>query len=134
MQLYTCTVRLNGSMLNEVQKTDVTAAEIRVLKAIHSGPETGIEVITNIKATGRVDRDDDAERERLRSTYGEALSKKEHGPKTVEAMIGWDGTPLPQSVPGVDSLPAPKAGRRAAKVEQPEPEIPPEQVEEPEFI
>lgn len=117
MQLYNCTVRLNGSMLNEVPKFDVSAAEIKVLKAIHSGPETGVDVVHNIKASRRVEREDDEERANLKFTYEPALLKIEHI-GSFEKVLGWDGTPLPQTVNGVDSLPPPKTGKRAApKVE-----------------
>lgn len=116
MQLYNATVRLNGSMLNEVPKFDISAAEIKVLKAIHSGPETGVEVITNIKASRRVERDDEDERARLKATYEPALLKIEHI-GSFEKVLGWDGTPLPQTVAGVDSLPPPKTGKRAPKIE-----------------
>jgi len=134
MQLYECTVRLSGSMTNEVPKVDVTAAEIQVLRAIHQGVDAGVEAIIRIKPTKHVDRDDMEERERLQMIYGGALSRIDTI-RTLQAILGHHTAPLPQSVPGVDNLPAPKSGRRA-KVEKPaEPEIEqdPEPISEAEF-
>lgn len=133
MQLYDCTVRLNGSTLNEVPKYGVSAAEIKVLRAIHSGPETGVEVITNIKAAKRVDRSDEDERASLKHNYEPALLKIEHI-GSFEKVLGWEGTPLPQTVNGVDSLPPPKTGKRAApKPAEPEDDAPVEPIAEKEF-
>jgi hypothetical protein len=135
MQLYTCTVRLNGSMLNEVQKTDVTAAEIKVLKAIHTAPDAGVESIIKIAPTRSVDRSDDEERARLDEIYGEAVVNNERI-RSLDRVLGFEGTPLPKTINGVDSLPPPKSGRRAPKVDQvveqaPDPD--PEPIQEGEF-
>lgn len=133
MQLYSCIVRLNGEMKNEVFKSDVTAAEIKVLKAIHTPVDAGVESIHSIKSATRVDRDDDEERDRLREIYGEGLSKNGRI-GSLERILGFEGTPLPQVVQGVDSLPAPKAGRRA-KTETllPDPTVPVDPIKENEF-
>lgn len=103
MQLYECVVRLNGQMTNEVRKFDVTAAEIFVLKHIHNGAESGVDVVHSIKPTGHVEREDHAERRRLQEEYRIDLTP----------LFGHAAAPLPQSVPGVDSLPPPKKGKRA---------------------
>lgn len=130
-QLYNCTVRLNGSMKNEVRMADVTASEIKVLKLIHNGPETGVEVVYNIVRAGTVDRDDDEERQRLEETYGRALAKIEHV-KTLTQVLGHETVPLPQTIRGVDTLPPPKTGKRAAP-RPPAPEPDPEPIGEAEF-
>ena len=119
MQLYDCTVRLNGSLYNEVPKSGVTAAEIAVLKAIHQGPDVGTQSVHNIRPTKHVDRENYDERMRLEQIYGPAVAKHEHI-KTLTALFGHVTAPLPQTVPGVDSLPPPKEGRRA-KVGTPKP-------------
>lgn len=121
MQLYECTVRLNGSMLNEVRKINVTAAEIAVLRAIHQQPEAGVEAITQIKPGKQTDRSDHEERERLETIYGAALAKNEHL-RSLNTILGHPTVPLPKTIPGVDSLPPPKTGRRA-KVEKVESEV-----------
>lgn len=130
-QLYNCLVRLGGSMKNEVRMADVTASEIKVLKLIHNGPETGVEVVYNITRAGTVDRDDDEERQRLEETYGRALAKIEHV-KTLTQVLGHETVPLPQTIRGVDTLPPPKTGKRAAS-RQPAPEPDPEPINEAEF-
>lgn len=137
MQLYDCTVRLGGSMLNEVRKDGVTAAEIQVLRMIHSGGDSGVEVVKDITPTKHVDRDDLTERARLEGLYGRAVASHENI-RTLQAILGHSTAPLPQSVPGVDNLPAPKSGRRAGpgrpKADSaPEPEKQPEPISEEEF-
>lgn len=124
MQLYTCTVRLNGSMLNEVQKTDISAAEVKVLKAIHTQPEAGVDSIHKIVATRRVDRSDEEERANLEMQYGEAIASNARI-QSLDRILGFEGTPLPQTINGVDTLPPPKSGKRAPKAE-PIAEIEPE--------
>jgi hypothetical protein len=127
MQLYECTVRLHGSMHNEVRKTDVTAAEIKLLRVIHKTIEAGVDIVHKIKATGHVDRTDAAERDRLAQEYGGGMAAAKI---TLETLFGHDSIPLPQAVEGVDQLPPPKSGRRA-RAEQPAAE--PEPIEENEF-
>lgn len=124
MQLYDCIVRLNGAHFNEVRKTDVTAAEIAVLRAIHQSPEAGIEAVHSIVPKGQVNRDDDEERARLQQNYGAGLANNERL-KTLNNILGHDTVPLPKTVKGVDSLPAPKGGKRVKVPEAPvEPELP----------
>lgn len=121
-KLYNCTVLLAGSMKNEVRMHDVTAAEIQVLKIVHNGPEAGVAVVKDIAPTGKTaNRDDFEERERLNDIYGKALAKIE-GVKMLSNVLGHDTVPLPQTVRGVDSLPPPKTGKRAAPKEAPAPE------------
>ena len=64
MDLYTCKVRLAGSLQNEVIRENVTAGEIMLLRRLH-----GQENVLEIKNTGEVDRTSDEEKERLRHTY-----------------------------------------------------------------
>lgn len=111
MQLYECTVRLSGSLYNEVRKTDVTAAEIAVLKAIHQNPESGTEAITNIKPTKIINRDDYEERQRLENLYGEGLAKNERI-RSLTAILGHETVPLPQTIPGL-TAPVAKTRRKS---------------------
>lgn len=101
MRLFSCKVRLAGSLNNEVAKIGVTAPEINVLRVIHSPPsETGAidpAVVTEIKPMGDHPRSDAEERQRLHELYGAALKKKE---QTVAALFGV-GVPLPKTVEGV---------------------------------
>lgn len=136
MQLYNCTVRLSGSMLNEVVKTGVTAAEIKVLRALHTSAEAGVDVVHKIEAAGRVDRSDEDERARLVEEYGEGIANNENV-KTINNILGFEGNPLPKTIPGVDSLPPPKTGRRATRADLPvapaDDETPAEEIKEGEF-
>jgi len=112
MQLYSCVVRNSGSMLNEVPKFDVTAAEIAVLRAIHQGPEAGVEAIREIKATGQDKRTDREERARLEDVYGAGLRTNERL-RNLDAILGHASTPLPDRIDGVNAAPPPRSGRRA---------------------
>ena len=122
MQTYECVVRLGGSLHNEVRKSDVTAAEIIVLRALHGGADT----VVHIKPTGRIIREDFDERDRLQAVYGSALAKDPHL-GSLDRLFGHESVALPDSIRGVDSLPPPKTGRRArtetveTKDEAPEP-------------
>ena len=116
MQTYQATIRVGGSLFNEVPKAPVTAAEIEVLKAIH-GDDAVLriaphKIVDPDEAKRFADATDEEERERLRLTYGKALATRKHL-NTIEAILGTRGVPLPKTVPGVDSLPAPKRGRMA---------------------
>lgn len=133
MQLYDCTVRLSGSMLNEVRKAGVTAAEIQVLRALHQGNDAGVEAIRDIVPTKHVDRTDAEERARLEDIYATAVASHEHI-KSLQMILGHATAPLPQSVPGVDNLPAPRSGRRAKVEPKVEPKVEaPEPIKEEEF-
>jgi len=64
MRLYDCKVLLAGSRENEVRKTDVTAAEIMVLRDIH-----GADSVSEIKPKGMDKRPHADERRRLFMLY-----------------------------------------------------------------
>lgn len=66
MQVVSCKVRLAGSVLNEVIKYDVTAPEVVVLRQVHGGPDS----VVDLKLTGTADASDADERQRLISLYG----------------------------------------------------------------
>lgn len=63
-KLYSCKLRLNGSVLNEVPKDEVTAAEIEMLRGLH-----GSDAIVNAKDAGSVERSDADERARVYSMF-----------------------------------------------------------------
>lgn len=67
MKLYDCTVLLHGEILNQVRKSMVTAAEIRILRGIHVGNN---DAVTDITLVGETNRTDSAERRRLANAYG----------------------------------------------------------------
>lgn len=123
MRLYSCKVRLEGSLYNEVRKIGVTAAEIQLLRLLHSlNPEAENEdgtdenlidesVVGDIVFTGEVDRTDAQERSRLTELYGPAL-KRFDSIKNIKGVFGV-GVPLPAFVPDENVKSAPK--KRAPK-------------------
>lgn len=131
MQLYECILRLNGSLYNEVRKTDVTAAEIAVLKALHQGAEAGGDVITNIKPTKIVRREDLEERERLNNLYGGALAKREHL-RSLNNILGHETVPLPQKIAGVASTEQKPRKRKVDSLDIPQ-EAEPKAIDQEEF-
>lgn len=67
MKLYKAKVRCSGEVKDEVRKKDMTAAEVRLLRAIH-----GDDAVLEVTETGTVERTESEERERLAKIYGEA--------------------------------------------------------------
>lgn len=63
-KLYSCKLRLDGSVLNEVPKTGVTAAEIEMLRGLH-----GSDAIVSLKDAGSVERSDAEERARIQALF-----------------------------------------------------------------
>lgn len=94
MKLYTATVRLAGSLSNEVVKSQITAAEIAVLQRIH-----GADSVRNISEIGAVkNRSDNRERTRLAVEYPKGLAADGKQPLEGIAFINsifGVGTPLP---------------------------------------
>lgn len=79
MKLYDCKVRLHGDVRDEVRKSNVTSAEIRVLQQVH-----GEDAVSEIIPTGGLAHsqipertnelcDDVEERDRLSRLYGEKV-------------------------------------------------------------
>lgn len=99
MQVVSCKVRLAGSVLNEVVKSDVTAPQVLVLRSVHGGADS----VVDIKATGTIDVSDADERERLVALYGMKAVDK-----VFPSYVG-----LPRELP--ELAPA-KTGRPAKKV------------------
>lgn len=95
MDLYSCKVRLDGSLDNEVIKHNVTAAEIHVLAAMHNGQGKHPPVVDIVK-TGTVNRSDAKERARLADTYTHGELVEDRGSKMITGMFGVAGVPLPQ--------------------------------------
>jgi hypothetical protein len=98
MLLYSCLVNLNGDITQQVSKDDMTAAEAVLLRHIHNGSN---EPVVNIRCTGKVDRSDAEERERLAGIYGQFGGLP--GDVVVSRVLGVAGVPLPQEIAGVDN-------------------------------
>jgi hypothetical protein len=79
MKLYSCKIRCQGDIRDEVRRLDVTGAEITLLRHLH-----GADAVIEIRQTGDVDRDEDEERHRLGKVYAEKV------------VIGLYGAPKPK--------------------------------------
>jgi hypothetical protein len=119
MQLYNCTVRLNGTLTNNVRKHDVTAAEIAILRHIHGQSESSNDPVFDIHAydlvegpkdadekptfykvpKGTLNRSPAAERSRLAMSYSMGDIP---GSRIVIDVLGAGMAPLPTTVEGVD--------------------------------
>lgn len=97
MNLYTCKVRLGGSVLNEVRKSDVTAPEIIVLREIH-----GSDAVADIVMTGNVKRSSAEERKRITDLYAGAgeNNSETHKKKTdmLRTLFGHESMGLPEKL------------------------------------
>src|SRR5690242_12341845 len=100
MRLYDCKVRLAGSRENEVRKTDVTAAEIMVLRAFH-----GVDSVEGITPKEMDRRSHADERKRLFMLYvgaEESGNLGGHMQSRAQVLMGLFGpshTPLPVELP-----------------------------------
>jgi len=83
MTLYDCTVRLSpeGEVTNEVHKTNVTAPEILIFRAIHGGVRD-VEL-----AAGKHKTSHRAERIRLEELYGPKAVEKVFGPVALATRL-----------------------------------------------
>jgi len=97
--LFSCKVRLNDSVLNEVRKTNVTAPEIMILRAMH-----GEGAVLDINETGKDKRTHTQERQRLYTVYAnpeannsETVAKKM---TLIRNLFGHDTLDLPTKLTG----------------------------------
>lgn len=91
MDIFTGKLRLAGSIQNEIPKTDMTAAEVVLLRAIH-----GHDSVVDLKRTGSHKMLHAEERERLITLYGEA--KNPDGQFYFREMFGPEHRELPTKV------------------------------------
>lgn len=98
-KLYNCRVRLLGNPLNEVPKTEITAAEIEVLRALH-----GNDAVVGITEVGEVKRTSAQERELIYSRYASpatAMAEQVEKKRTlIRNLFGHDRLPLPTELEG----------------------------------
>lgn len=102
-KLYSCKLRLNGSVLNEVPKDEVTAAEIEMLRGIH-----GSDAVLNIKDAGSVERSDADERVRVLSMFVNPLLD---APPRIKAktemfstLFGHKSQPMPKTLEADETI------------------------------
>ncbi len=91
MQLYKAEIFLGGSRNNSVVKTNLSAAEVLVLRSIH-----GADSVTGVEPFGKGKRHMGAEFERLASFYG---------PKRMTACFPGVQPQLPETLPEVGVSP-----------------------------
>lgn len=95
MKLYSARVRIGGDRDHEVDKHNLTGAEMKLLEALHVSPK-GHPVLTKIDHTGDVKRTDAKERARLAEIYTRGELVEDRGRKMIDGMFGVAGVPLPQ--------------------------------------
>lgn len=94
--VYKCKLRLDGSVLNEVPQTDVTAAEIEMLRGLH-----GSDAVLDIKETGTIERTDAAERAAVKNKYLHPLDAPQRLKTKTQIFrdaFGHDSLPMPRSL------------------------------------
>lgn len=103
--LYSCKVRIGGSVLNEVPKVGVTAPEVEVLRFIH-----GSDAVADLKRIGEVKRTDREERARLEGIYasaatsmGDSLVRKK---RMFTELFGHVSNALPKTAEAVVAAPS----------------------------
>lgn len=115
MKLYDCKVRLGGSVMNEVRKAGITAAEVVVLRLLH-----GDDAVADIVEVGDVKREGKVERERLYRAYASPDANSEEVVKSrladIRGALGFDTVPLPTRLDADDPfLVEPKQTIRRAR-------------------
>ena len=131
-KLYSCKLRLEGSVLNEVPKEDLTAAEIDMFRALH-----GSDAVASIVETGERSASAAAERARVQEIFMNPLDAPVRLKAKTEMfrnLFGHDSLPLPTALAsdvddedngdetgGVTAVPEKPAIRRTRAV-KPEPE------------
>ena len=93
MHLYNCKVRLSGSLYNEVPKSQISAAEIIVLRTIH-----GSDAVADIVPAGESKMSSIQLRGELTLMYGKALRTIEEV-RSINGIFGVAGE-LPEHLPG----------------------------------
>lgn len=92
METYSCFVNLGGDPGQQVPKDNVTAGEIAVLQAVH-GPDA----VTEIRSTGKVERSNKQERERLNYFYS-ASATRDGNANALATLFPGIGARLPTNV------------------------------------
>lgn len=99
MQTYSGTIRLAGSLYNEVSKSGMTPAEVILLRKIH-----GSDAVVDLEPSGEINRTDTTERRRLEDIYGAAFRRDEKL-RSIENVLGVSGMALPKALADVTAAP-----------------------------
>lgn len=92
MELYSAKILVNGSLFDEVRRTDLTAPEVLILRHMH-----GADAIKEIKIVGKSERTVGQERVRLFGVPGENPSL--YKPEYIKAVFPTEFSPLPEALP-----------------------------------
>lgn len=110
MQLANCTVKLGAKHYHSVNKSEVSAAEIQVLQAIH-----GSDAVENVTFAGESDRSAAEEKKHLETAYG----NKDETRAIVDKLFPGSKPSLPDTLAeigfDVDCTAAPKRAKPVAK-------------------
>ena len=98
---YTSRIRLNGSVTNEVRKTDMSPAEVIIMRRLHGNDA----VLDIVETPGEYAP---GEREILEARYAKALAR-EKPPITFEGLFGPSHIDLPPRLPDFAKNAAAKA-------------------------
>ena len=112
MDLYSCKVNLNSKSDTQVSLSDVTAAEILILRAIHNDPERedsgGMDPVVEIKKTGEVDRTDEEEKDRLTGAGHDQLGVARYHMNFFRKVFPNDYIPMPERLKEFETKPKAK--------------------------
>lgn len=97
MKLYSCRVRLHGSVMNEVFKEAVTATEIHVLRALH-GPDA----VLDITPRADIERTSAEERDRLAFQYPQYADGMNSQQIDIVSKLFGPMTELPKELAGFE--------------------------------
>lgn len=93
MYRYAAKIRIGGSVMNEIRKDNMSAAEVIILRQLH-----GNDAVLEIKET-KDNAEDKDEREDLRIKYVGANTSVERTRIDFNRMFGPDHVPLPKRLP-----------------------------------
>lgn len=116
MDVFSCRVRPGGHIFHEVNKHDVTAAEVGVLRTVHEGAET----VYGFVKTGTVKVSDRDEYTRLAETYGIDAVRNMYGPINAARLPTTIDDDFEDATDG--AAPAKPKGKGKGKAAQVEPD------------
>ncbi len=105
MKFYNIKLRINGSLLHEVIRQKVPAAEVMLLNALHGG--NAVVSVTEAGEKAFSPRDHRTERRRLEDKYGQG-GQKRSAIEAIRSLFGSVAGALPESVDMADLTPEPE--------------------------
>ncbi len=105
MKFYNIKLRINGSLLHEVIRQKVPAAEVMLLNALHGG--NAVVSVTEAGEKAFSPRDHRTERRRLEDKYGQG-GQKRSAIEVIRSLFGSVAGALPESIDMEDLKPEPE--------------------------